>query len=212
MSDSQIITISREYGSGGRMIGKKLAEKLGVVFYDYKIIEMAAKQSGLSENFMIGAEEKTSVGLLYSLSSLASFGYSMSLNDQVFIAQSNVIREIAEKGSCVIVGRCADFILKDNPNCIHFFIHADISRRTQLAKELYSLKEEKAEAEVKKIDKQRSAYYNHYTHQKWGQASNYHLTIDSGLIGTDGAVEVIEKFIRSINDSKTSGARLYAEK
>ena len=212
MTSNLIITISREYGSGGRMIGKKLAEKLGIDFYDYKIIEMAAKQSGLSENFMIGAEEKTSSGLLYSLSSLASFGYSMSLNDQVFIAQSNVIREIAEKGPCVIVGRCADFILKDRLDCLHLFIHADICKRTQLAKELYNLKEEKAETEVKKIDKQRSAYYNHYTHQKWGQASNYHLTIDSGIIGTDGAVEVIEKFVRSIEKSKTDGVKLYAEK
>lgn len=211
MLKDTVITISREYGSGGRLIGKKLAEQLGVDFYDNRIIEIAAEQSGLSEEFMAQTEEKASGGLLYSLSYLGNLGYSLSLNDQVFIAQCNVIREIAEKGPCVIVGRCADYILRNRQHCLHIFIHAPQEKRAQLATELYGLDNEKAVEQIAKIDKQRENYYNHYTNNKWGRVSNYHLTIDSGVTGIDGAVDAIKCFIDATEKCEAEGGKIYGE-
>ena len=192
-----IVTISRQYGSGGREVGKKLAEKLGVPFYDNELITLAAKKSGYAEGLFEEDKQWSSGSLLYSLSLYGnSFGsFDLPLNDKVYMIQSNVIREVAQKGGCVIVGRCADYVLRDFPRCVNVFIHSDLARRMDWAIREADIPADKARDTVLKIDKRRSTYYNFYTSSKFGEASNYDLCVNSGTLGIAGTVEVIRKFI-----------------
>lgn len=192
-----IITISRQYGSGGREIGKRLAEQLGIPFYDNELITIAAKKSGYAEAVFEQADQKPAGSLLYSLSMFSSTvgTFDLPLNDKIFLVQSDIIKEVAAKGSCVIVGRCADYVLRDNPDCVNVFIHGNLADRVEWAIRENDIDPEKAREMVLKTDKRRATYYNYYTSLKFGAAENYHLCINSSAVGRDGAVEVIRKYI-----------------
>jgi len=190
--DYYVITIGREYGSGGGLIGKKLADELGIPFYDKEIISLAAQQSGLAESIIEQNENKKTNSLLYSL---YMTNMELPVTDQIFLAQSQVIKDVAKQGPCVIVGRCADYILRDNSRCIRVFIHAPLEERVKRLGERLEWSDKKLEAVVKKEDKNRSSYYNHFTQNRWGQASNYHLCINSS-IGVDKAVAAILALVK----------------
>lgn len=198
---NKIITISRLNGSGGREIGKILADQLDIPFYDYELIERAAKESGFSKEAFENAEDKATNSFLYSIAmgmnvyGNQEFGYNtLSLNDRIFLAQAEVIRKYAQEGPCVIVGRCADFILRDMPELISVFVWADMEFRIKRAMERNELDEEKAEAQMKKIDKRRKNYYNYHANNRWGQSENYDLSIRSDQIGIENAANVIKEY------------------
>ncbi len=198
----KVITISRQYGSGGREIGEKLAKELGVPFYDNEIISRAAKESGFAEVAFEHAEEKATNSLLYSIAmgmnayGSQDFGFSsLSLDDKIFLAQSNIIRKVAKEGPCVIVGRCADYVLKDLPELINVFVYAGLDYRIERATMLYGISHKKAAEQVMKYDKRRANYYNYHTSEKWGNMFNYDLAVKTECIGIDATVGVIKEFI-----------------
>ena len=186
---NRIITISREFGSGGRTIGRKVAEKLGIPCYDAELIQKIAQESGFDADYIREAGEYTPGGFLSSALSNRSFGPTNE--DYLWKIQYNVISDLAEKGSCVIVGRCADYILKDEADCLMVFIHADMAFRANRIVSVYGQREESPEERLKDKDKRRAAYHRFYTNMKWGQAKNYHLCLDSGVLGIDKCVETI---------------------
>lgn len=186
---NRIITISREFGSGGRTIGRKVAEKLGIPCYDAELIQKIAQESGFDADYIREAREYTPGGFLSSALSNRSFGPTNE--DYLWKIQYNVISDLAEKGSCVIVGRCADHILKDKADCLTVFIHADMAFRANRIVSVYGQREESPEERLKDKDKRRAAYHRFYTNMKWGQAKNYHLCLDSGVLGIDKCVETI---------------------
>ena len=201
MDNKIILTIGRQFGSGGREVGQKLAKELGIGYYDKELMALAAKESGLSEEFFEKADEKASSGLAYAF----TMGYSyMGLfppyadvlsNDRLFLYQSDTIRNLAEKGSCVIVGRCADYILRDNPRCVNVFISSSREDRIARLCHLHSISEDAAEEKMNKADKRRAEYYNYYSYKTWGAAATYHLCIDSSVLGIDETVRFIEEFV-----------------
>lgn len=187
-----IITIGRQYGSGGRFIGKKLAEKLNIAFYDNELLAEAATSSGMSPAIFENYDEKRD-GFFSGLVPV-SYGLEMSIGQKVFLAQFDTIRRIAENESCVIVGRCADYVLRDNPNVISVFIQAPLEDRINRVIKYYNIKENKAEETIRKMDKKRSSYYSFYTDKKWGKADGYDLAISSS-IGIDECVDVIINYV-----------------
>lgn len=199
---NKIYTIGREFGSGGREVGEKLAAKLGIKLYDKELLQQAAKDSGFCEEIFENHDEKPTNSFLYSLvmDTYSVSGYSaapfldMPLNHKVFLAQFETIKKIAEKESCVIVGRCADYALSDNPDCINVFIHADMDIRIKNVSRNLNITENKARDIINKTDKQRASYYNYYTSKKWGDSKSYNLSLDAGKLGTDNCVEMILKF------------------
>ncbi len=199
---NKIYTIGREFGSGGREVGEKLAQKLGIKLYDKELLQQAAKDSGFCEEIFENHDEKPTNSFLYSLvmDTYSVSGYSaapfldMPLNHKVFLAQFETIKKIAEKESCVIVGRCADYALSDNPDCINVFIHADLDVRIKNVSRNLNITENKARDIINKTDKQRASYYNYYTSKKWGDSKSYNLSLDAGKLGTDNCVEMILKF------------------
>lgn len=196
MGKKTIITISRQYGSGGRLIAQKLSEKLGIPFYDQALIDMAAKESGYEAELFENVDEQHNSNWFYNLS---LFGNStamqdLPLNDKIFLAQSSVIRKVADEGSCVIVGRCADYVLRDRKDCVNVFIHSDLTSRIKRATEQYGLSPAKAGDEILKIDKKRATYYHYYSENKWGRAENYDLSILSDSVGLDACVDLIISF------------------
>lgn len=199
---NKIYTIGREFGSGGREVGEKLAAKLGIKLYDKELLQQAAKDSGFCEEIFENHDEKPTNSFLYSLvmDTYSVSGYSaapfldMPLNHKVFLAQFETIKKIAEKESCVIVGRCADYALSDNPDCINVFIHADLNVRIKNVSRNLNITENKARDIINKTDKQRASYYNYYTSKKWGDSKSYNLSLDAGKLGTDNCVEMILKF------------------
>ena len=205
---NKIYTIGREFGSGGREVGEKLAAKLGIKLYDKELLQQAAKDSGFCEEIFENHDEKPTNSFLYSLvmDTYSVSGYSaapfldMPLNHKVFLAQFETIKKIAEKESCVIVGRCADYALSDNPDCINIFIHADLDVRIKNVSRNLNITENKARDIINKTDKQRASYYNYYTSKKWGDSKSYNLSLDAGKLGTDNCVEMILKF-RELMDS-----------
>ncbi len=196
-----VITISRQFGSGGRLIGKKLAEMLEIPFYDKELITMAAQQSGYSREVFEKADERATNSLLYTLSMNSYLLHGMTgmaelpLNDKVFLIQSEIIRKVASEGPCVIVGRCADYVLKDNPRHLNFYIYADLKSRVERATTVYGMEKDRAEDNIQKLDKKRANYYNFYSNLRWGLAENYDLCVDSSSVGIDGTVEVLRYFI-----------------
>ena len=199
---NKIYTNGREFGSGGREVGEKLAAKLGIKLYDKELLQQAAKDSGFCEEIFENHDEKPTNSFLYSLvmDTYSVSGYSaapfldMPLNHKVFLAQFETIKKIAEKESCVIVGRCADYALSDNPDCINIFIHADLDVRIKNVSRNLNITENKARDIINKTDKQRASYYNYYTSKKWGDSKSYNLSLDAGKLGTDNCVEMILKF------------------
>ncbi|ARP49821.1 MULTISPECIES: AAA family ATPase [Caproicibacterium] len=192
-----IITISRQYGSGGRQIGQELAKRLQVPYYDKQLVALAAKRSGISETFFHSADERHASSLLYSLVmgnycfGMPSVTTNLPLNDQLFLLQEQIIKEAAQKGPCVIVGRCADYILRSHPHVFRVFLHADRDFRIQHAINDYGISPQKAPETIDKIDKERAAYCNFYTSQRWGNAANYDLCLNTTHIGLEGAVQLI---------------------
>lgn len=192
-----VITISRQYGSGGHEIGKKLAEALGIPCYDNELISLAASDSGIKADLFQSAEIIPANNFLYSLSMLGPSTeiYGIPLNEKIFNVQSNVIRRLASSGPCVLIGRCADYVLKDFDNCIHIFISASLSTRVRRAVSQYHIPEEGAERKVIKTDKSRETYYNYHTGLKWGHPSNYDMILNIDHTGIDDAVEILKSYV-----------------
>ena len=207
----RVITIGRQYGSGGHEAGKRLAEKLGIPFYDKNILTLTAENSHFSESYLNTIDEKKpnllSLGIggisAGSALSVISEGfvdsyYHLSQNDRAFLAISKVMKEVASKGPCVVIGRCSDYVLKDfNP--INFFLTAQLEDRIdrKLALEEHSgIKNSEMEKIILSVDKNRAKFYEYYSHEKWGDAANYHMCIDTSFVGVDGAVELMCLFVQ----------------
>ncbi len=186
---NRVITISREFGSGGRTIGKKVAEKLGIPCYDSEIIQEMAKETGFAPDYVKEAVEYVPDSFLSAAFSNRMFGPTNE--DILWEHQYRVITELAEKSSCVIVGRCADFILQDKADCLKVFIHADMAFRAKRIVEVYGEREQAPDERLRDKDKRRAAYHRFYTDMKWGCAQNYHLTLDSGVLGIDKCAKLI---------------------
>lgn len=196
----KLVTISREYGSGGRKIGKLLAEKLGVPFYDKEVIDKAVEESGFSRELIENAELKAKSSFAYNLASALNLSEGigaspLSVNEKLFLAQFDVVKEISEAGEGVIVGRCADYILKDMPGVTNVFIYAETEDRIKRAVEEYGDNPEKIDHTVATIDKARQNYYNYHTCQKWGDYRNYNLSINSSYITEDEAAALIAEYV-----------------
>ena len=208
---NSVITIGRQFGSDGRAIGEKLSKDYNIPFYDKEILVRASKESGLCEELFKDNDEKKTSSFLFSLAMDSSFlgygaGFStgeveMPLSQKIFLAQFDTIKNIAHEGPCVIVGRCADYVLEDEPNLVSVFVHAPFEERCRRVMERDGLAEKKAISAIMKNDKERMSYYNYYTNNKWGDAINYNLSIDSGLLGVEGCVDVIKKYVE-IAESK----------
>ena len=199
---NKIITITRQFGSGGREIGKKLAEAYGIPFYDNEIISRAAKDTGFAEAAFERAEDKASNSLLYSIAmgmnvfSSQDVGFSgLSLDDCIFLAQSKVIRNVAKEGPCVIVGRCADYILKNQENVVNLFIRATLDFRIKRAIEVEGIPKEKSAEMVMKKDKSRANYYKYHSGERWDNVLNYDFAIRSDLCGIDGTVACLKAYL-----------------
>lgn len=200
MSRNYFINIGRQFGSGGHEIGQKLAEMLGISFYDKELIRLASQHSGLKEEFFEKADEKEPFSLVTGLMGLQNYftsegftDYYLS-NEALFKIQSDVIRSLAEKGSCVFVGRCADYILQGNPHCLNIFISADQEDRIKRVSAIQKISSDKALTLIKKTDRQRSRYYNFFSGKEWGAAGSYHLCINSSVLGVDETVKLIREF------------------
>lgn len=187
---NRIITISREFGSGGRTVGKRTAEQLGIPCYDRELIQKIAGKSGFAEGYIKSLDETAPGGFLTSAFSNRTFGQTNE--DYLWNMQRKVILELAEQGPCVIVGRCADFILRDQADCLTVFIHADLAFRAQRIVQVYGEREDSPEQRIRDKDKRRAAYHRFYTDMKWGYAKNDQISLDSGLLGIDACVEVLK--------------------
>ncbi|MDR0658502.1 MAG: cytidylate kinase-like family protein [Mediterranea sp.] len=204
MNDKYVINIGRQLGSGGKVIGEKLATRLGISFYDKELINLASKESGLCKELFEKADEKPSQTVMgglfsvhFSLFTDSSLSYTNCLsNDALFKIQSDVIRKLVSEKSCLFVGRCADYILRENPRCVNVFIIASMEDRIKRLCETEHLSKEEAEDLISRTDKKRSEYYNYYSYKTWGAASTYHLCIDSSVLGIDETVLFIEEFAR----------------
>ncbi|SDA16766.1 Cytidylate kinase-like family protein [Ruminococcus sp. YE71] len=204
-----VITIGREFGSGGREIGKRLAELYGIPFYDKKLLEESAKQSGICEDLFVRHDESMTNSFLYSLvmgtypmSADGRMNPEMPLNHRIFLAQFETIRKLGEK-PCVIVGRCADYVLQENKNRISVFITGNMFEKKRRIAERYDIEKPKIEDFIRKTDKRRANYYEYYTDNKWGMATNYDVTVNSSIIGIEGAVKLISEFV-AMKESATS--------
>ena len=194
---NKVITISREFGSGGRTIGKTVAEKLGIPCYDSELIHKIAAESGFDEHYIKEAGEYSSAGFLSFLSN-RSFGPTNE--DYLWKIQCKIITELAEKELCLIVGRCADYILRNKADCLRVFIHADIKFRAKRIVRVYGERDESPEQRIREKDKRRAAYHRFYTNMKWGHAQNYDLTLNSGTLGIENCSKIIVELVQA--DSK----------
>ena len=200
-----IITIGRQFGSNGRNIGRKLAEKISANFYDKELINETAKESGLSEEFLKSLDEKPTRSFLYSLVSdpysygFTSAGYQTNLNQQAFQATYDTIKSIAEEGPCVFVGRCADYALRHNENLVRLFIFAPLEKRIETIMNRFDLSEDKARSQIIKEDKGRASYYNYYTSKKWASLDSYDIFVNSSLMDIDKTVDYIIDVINSMD-------------
>ena len=202
MANNTIITIARQYGSGGHDIGKKLSEELKIPFYDKELLERAAKDSGFCQEIFENYDGKPTNSFLYSLvMDTYSMGYStaafaeMPLNHKIFLAQFNAIKDIAKEGPCVIVGRCADYALADFPNVVNVYLYADMQSRIARIARRHDVTDSKAKDLIQKTDKSRASYYNYYTNKKWGEATGYDLCLNTASLGIDGTIHMIREFV-----------------
>lgn len=200
-SMNTIITIGRQYGSGGKKIGRKLAACFDIPFYDKQLLKIAAKESGLCEEMFENYDEKPTPSFLYTLvMDPYSLGFNpgnieMPINQKVFLAAFDTIKNLASQGPCVIVGRCADYALRDYDNALNVFIQAPYEFKKERIRREYLIPEDKIKSQSVHMDKQRASYYNYYTSRKWGDARSYHLCIDSSVLGIDGTVELIRQAV-----------------
>ena len=198
----KLVTISREYGSGGRLIGRLVAEKMGIPFYDKEIIDLAVEQSGLSREVIETAELRAKNGLSYTFASAMTIGEGfgaerMSMNEKLFMAQSDVIRQIGETDEGVIIGRCADYVLRDIYGVSNIFIYGEYEDKVQRCINAYGDDPETVEETIRSYDKARSNYYNYHTSRKWGDYRNYNLSINTSYIGDEQAADLIVDFMNN---------------
>lgn len=201
MTTATIYTIEREFGSAGHIVGERLANMLGIPFYDSQIVDMAAKNAGVSRKIFEGFDEKPTNSFLYSLvmgsyTAAGSITQSSDLNmsDKLFVEEAKIIREAAEKYSCVVVGRCGSYILRERPDVVRVFCTADMEYRKNHAVHDLGMPEKRIEDAITKRDKKRASYYNYYTGKRWSDASSYDLCVSTSTAGIDGAVEMILAF------------------
>lgn len=188
---NRIITISREFGSGGRTVGKQVAQKLNIPCYDQELIEKIAEESGFAPAY-IKEQGEYAVRAGWLSNALAGrFSNGLTTQDQLWLLQRKVILELAEKGPCVIVGRCADYILREEADCLTAFIHADMEKRAQRIVQVYGEREESPEKRLRDKDKRRAAYYQMYTDMAWGDARHYHVALDSSALGIEKCVSIL---------------------
>ncbi len=210
MAKKIIITIARQYGSGGREIGERVAKLLNIPMYDKEIINDAAANGNLSVDVIKNIDESAANSLLYTLAMGsnvigpgAGFGYKMPLNDKLFILQSDVIKSYAREGSCVIIGRCSDYVLKDEPNILRIFIYGDLDHRQARIRERYpEIKSSQVIDVINKTDKRRASYYNFYTGNKWGKYDNYDMAINSSTLGIEGTALIIANSAKAMLEEK----------
>ena len=203
MANKLSITIGRQYGSGGREIGEMIAKELDVPFYDQNLITLAAEKSNLCHEAAAEADERNANSLLYTLAMgstamLHSTHYNMPINDKLFLVQSDIIKEAAQKGSCVVVGRCADYVLRDRTDVISVFIHADANIRAKHVAERNGITESEAFSLISKTDRRRANYYNFYTGKRWGETNQYDLCVDAGKIGLENAAKLIVAYAKMV--------------
>lgn len=196
----QIITISRQYGSGGHEIGKKLAEKLGYAFYDKEILRAAAHRLGISQAILEDSDESRTTSLLYSIVTRSS--YSDTYEDKITKQENRFLRQQAEKGPCVIIGRCANKVLADEPGLLSVFITAPMEARVARIVAKENLSEEAAAKRIRSIDRKRASYYSYRTGASWANADQYHLVVDRTLLGMDGTVELLEALAKKHKDGE----------
>lgn len=205
MENNVVITISRQYGSAGKEIGIALGKLLGIKVYDNELLTMAAEKKGLPADYLSRVDERATGSLLYSIAMSVSHhrgmqaNTEMSLNDRLFITQTQIIRDIAENESAIFIGRCADYVLRNHQNRISVFVHADAAARVARVCELEGCTEKEAEELILKKDKQRVNYYNYYTGAKWGKADRYHIAVDSGVLGVEGTAELLAELVKKKN-------------
>ncbi len=202
-----IITIGRQYGSGGKELGQMIAKRLGFDFYDEELVTMAAEKNQMHEDILRAVDEKATKSLLYTLVTgsdlryMNSAHYDMPINDKLFITQSEIIKNLSEKGSCVIVGRCADYVLRDSAhNCIHLFLYADMEDKIKRISEKYDLSADKAKDKIKKIEKVRKSYYNYYSSRDWGSIANYDLCLNTAKLGLDKCCDIICEYVKKATE------------
>ena len=200
MDERTVITIGREFGSGGHEIGMKLAERLGIKCYDKELLNLQQKKAVSAKIYRFPGWKANQQLFIFSCNGHIFLGYTssymdMPINHKVFLAQFDTIKKLAERESCVIVGRCADYALEDNPFAVSVWIKADLDVRIQRIKKLYDLSDNKAADMIQKTDKRRASYYNYYSSKKWGEAKSYDLCLDSGQLGIDGSIDLILKYI-----------------
>ena len=192
----KIITISREFGSGGRTIGKQLAEKLGIAYYDKELIEKVHGETGFSKEFIASQGEYAPAKGVFSYAFIGRDINGLSINDHIWNAQRKIILELADGEPCVIVGRCADYILKDRDDCFNVFIHADEDFKAKRIVDVYGETTEKPEKRLRDKDKKRAANYRYYTDRVWGECKNYDLALNSGVIGIEKCVDIIADLVK----------------
>lgn len=206
MYKNPVITIARQYGCEGHRVGEKVAELLGIPFYDKELIALAAQKSGYHPEALKRADEKAAGSLLYTLATGASTlggmigHYDIPINDKLFIVQNDIIKELAQKEQCVIIGRCGDYALRNFDNKLTVFIYGDIKDRVRHIAEVEGVSEDVAENMVAKEDKRRASYYNFYTGLKWGVPERYSICLNSSLLGIDGCAEMIVDVVRRISE------------
>ena len=210
MSKNILITIARQVGSGGREVGELVAKNLGIDYHDKSLINMAAEKSGLSPEVLHNTDEKATPSFLYSIA-MGGMGmvpfthgmpYDTPINDRLFVLQSGIIEELAKSHSCVFIGRCADFVLRDFDNVLRVFVYADIEKRAETIAKRNDISISEAKNLATKLDKKRSNYYGYYTSKKWGRSENYDLMIDTTKIGVRGAAKIIEEYVKLMNTEK----------
>lgn len=202
-----LVTIARQYGSGGHKLGELLAKEFGFAFHDRSLIEKAAEKSGISLDVLKNADEKTTPSFLYSIAmgnydlyplSINMSPYDMPINDKLFNLQADIIKEEADKGSCVFVGRCADYILNNYDNVVKVFVYANTDSRAERIAQVENVSLQDAKVLIYKTDKRRANYYNYYTSLKWGKSDNYNIMIDTSKVGIEGAVKIVGEYIRQL--------------
>lgn len=203
MHKNPVITIARQFGSGGHQIGRRVAELLGIKVYDKELIMLAAEKSGYHPDVLAKADEKVAGSLLYTLAIGSSRmgglsgNYDIPINDKLFISQNEIIQELADTEQCVIVGRCGDYALRNFENKFTVFIYADLPMRLERIMESRGISEAEARNLIAKEDKKRSGYYNFYTGQKWGSIERYGASFNTAFLGIEKTAEIIAEIARS---------------
>ena len=202
MSDNLIIAINRQYGSGGKEIGTLLAKELGIPIYDQEIPELASKKSGIRKDYFEKVDEKPTDSFLYALAmntfsmngTVNPFDHALS-SDRLFNIQAETVQGLAKKSSCVIIGRCAEYILRDEPKLVSVYVCGQMEKRVECICRMYQLSEKEAQKMIMSIDKKRDSYYGYYAGKDWRACASYNLSLDSGVLGTEKTKEMIKKYI-----------------